>query len=189
METLERKVARVLEDRIEVVAHDPKWFSLFEAEKAHLLACLPTGSIGRVEHFGSTAVPGLDAKPVVDMLVEVADARQAWETCAPILEAQGYDAFWRPSFGDDVPPFYPWFIKRDDKERRTHHIHMVEPDFEHWERLRFRDELIARPDLAREYARLKRKLAAEYPGDRVAYTAAKGEFIARVMRDARQSRG
>ena len=61
--------------------------------------------------------------------------------------------------GDDIPPFYAWFIKRDSQGNRTHHIHMVEKDFEHWDRLLFRDYLIKFPDVAHEYHTLKlRKL-------------------------------
>ena len=86
---------------------------VFRREKEHLLSCLPTDLVGRIEHFGSTAVPGLAAKPVVDMLVEVADLEATRARIAPVLEAQGYDYFWRPTHGDDGPPFYAWFIKRD----------------------------------------------------------------------------
>ncbi|MBF0552006.1 MAG: GrpB family protein [Deltaproteobacteria bacterium] len=102
----------------------------------------------------------------------------------PILESQGYDYFWRPVF--DSPPFYCWFIKRDGLGRRTHHIHMVEPDFEHWDRLLFRDYLIDFPDVAAIYNQLKLRLAAAYPNDRVAYTRGKTEFVVRVTGLARQ---
>ncbi|MEM7234397.1 MAG: GrpB family protein, partial [Planctomycetota bacterium] len=138
VETLEEKQARVLQDDVALEAYDPAWPARFEQERKHLLACLPAELIGRIEHFGSTAVPGLAAKPIVDMLVEVTDLEATRERIAPILEAQGYDYFWRPSWGDDVPPFYAWFIKRDENGARTHHIHMVEAEFEHWDRLYFR---------------------------------------------------
>jgi GrpB-like predicted nucleotidyltransferase (UPF0157 family) len=186
METLEEKIARVVREEIAVVYYDPRWPEAFLAERDRLRACLPAGLLGRIEHFGSTAVPGLAAKPVVDMLVEVTSLTAARERIAPILEAQGYDYFWRPSFGDATPPFYAWFIRRDAQGRRTHHIHMVEAGFEHWERLLFRDYLIQRPDLAREYAALKRQLAAAAPADRVAYTQGKTEFIQRVTAEAKR---
>ncbi|MGH7339076.1 MAG: GrpB family protein, partial [Candidatus Rokuibacteriota bacterium] len=173
METLEQKVARVVAETVDVVAYDPRWPEAFEREKAHLRACLPADLIGRIEHFGSTAVPGLAAKPIVDMLVEVSSLDAAKLRIAPVLEAQGYDYFWRPTAGDDGPPFYAWFIKRDARGGRTHHIHMVEAHFEHWDRLLFRDYLIAHPDAAREYAALKQRLSAAHHGDRVKYTEAK----------------
>jgi GrpB-like predicted nucleotidyltransferase (UPF0157 family) len=182
-EPLESRIARTVREDVAVAPHDPRWVESFHREQAHLEACLPGDLIRRIEHFGSTAVPGLAAKPIVDILVEVADLQATRERIAPVLESQGYDYFWRPSFGDTTPPFYAWFIKRDPATGvRTHHIHMVEnaPEFAgHWERLLFRDHLIAHPELAREYAELKTQLAAG-AHDRVAYTAGKTEFVLRV---------
>jgi GrpB-like predicted nucleotidyltransferase (UPF0157 family) len=122
------------------------------------------------------------------MLVEVTNLAATRERIAPVLEAEGYDYFWRPTFGDDVPPFYAWFIKRNSPSGvRTHHIHMVEASFtEHWDRLLFRDYLIRYPATAREYSLLKFRLAAEHPHDRIAYTAGKNEFIASVMQRAKK---
>ncbi|HRI44580.1 MAG TPA: GrpB family protein [Fimbriimonadaceae bacterium] len=185
METLEEKFARVLAEDVEVVDYDPRWPAMFEEERLRLLASLPNDALGRIEHFGSTAVPGLAAKPIVDLLVEVWDLEDVRRRIVPILESEGCDYFWRPSFGDDVPPFYAWFIRRDDEGRRTHHIHMVEPHFEHWDRLLFRDFLIANPDVAAEYVALKVRLCAEHRGDRIAYTLAKTDFIQRVTAAAK----
>ena len=187
METSAQKLQRVLRDRIELVPYDPRWPALFEAEKQHLLALFPT-LIRRVEHFGSTAVPGLRAKPVVDLLIEVSSLAAARERIAPVLESAGYDYFWRATHGEDGPPFYAWFIKRDARGARTHHLHMVEAHSEHWDRLIFRDYLIAHPYCARRYQDLKLRLAAEHPSDRVAYTRAKTAFIEKVNADARAER-
>lgn len=185
---LSARVQRAVREDVAIVPYDPSWPARFRAERDHLRACLPADLIGRIEHFGSTAVPDLDAKPVVDILVEVTDLAAVRSRVVPILEAQGYDYFWRPTHGDDGPPFYAWFIKRDPATHvRTHHIHMVEAGFaEHWDRLLFRDYLIAHPDVAADYARLKRRLAAEHPNDRAAYTRGKGAFIERVTRLARR---
>jgi len=184
METLEEKVARVVKEEVAVVPYDPRWPEMFNMERTHLLACLPHDLVRRIEHFGSTAVPGLAAKPIVDILVEVTSLVETRQKIAPILEAQGYDYFWRPSWGDDTPPFYAWFIKRDKDGNRTHHIHMVEAQFEHWNRLFFRDYLIEHPDIAREYGRLKEKLSAAHRGGRLAYTEAKTAFIRDVTEKA-----
>ena len=184
-ETLEQKIARVLREEIRLAPYDPAWPEAFRREREHLLECLPNDLLGRIEHFGSTAVPGLAAKPVVDMLVEVTSLEAVKTRVVPLLEAQGYDYFWRATIGEDGPPFYAWFIRRDpDTGRRTHHIHMVEHHFPHWDSLRFRDRLIARPDLAREYETLKRLLAAEHAQERIAYTRGKAAFIERVTADA-----
>jgi GrpB-like predicted nucleotidyltransferase (UPF0157 family) len=186
LETLEEKIRRVTAEEIAIVPYNPRWPILFEMERNHLRACLPPELIGRIEHFGSTAVPGLPAKPIIDILAEVADLGETKRMVVPILEGQGYEYFWRPSFDDDRPPFYAWFIKRDAAGRRTHHIHMVESDSELWDRLLFRDYLIAHPETAREYGALKTGLAEAHRGDRVAYTRAKTDFIADVMRKAKE---
>lgn len=186
METLEEKIKRVTSEEVDIAEYDPRWRELFEDEKKFLLTCLPAGIVNRVEHFGSTAVRGLASKPIVDMLVEVTSLEQTKTIIAPILESLGYDYFWRPSWGDNTPPFYAWFIKRDKNGVRTHHIHMVEKDFEHWDRLLFRDYLIGHPDVAREYCELKKRICIEYSGDRIAYTKAKTDFITRITELAKK---
>jgi GrpB-like predicted nucleotidyltransferase (UPF0157 family) len=186
METLEEKIARVVKEVVSIVPYDSRWPEIFEQERQHLRSCLPLELVKRIEHFGSTAVPGICAKPIVDILVEVTSLEETKKRIAPILEAQGYDYFWRPSWGDDTPPFYAWFIKRDKNGNRTHHIHMVEPDFEHWERLLFRDYLIEHPDVAREYSELKVTLSEAHRNDRVAYTDAKTNFIKAVTENAKR---
>jgi GrpB-like predicted nucleotidyltransferase (UPF0157 family) len=181
-------VERLVKERVDLAPYDPGWPEAFRREKEHLLACLPADLVRRVEHFGSTAVPGLAAKPIIDILVEVSDLEATKRRIVPLLESQGYEYLWRPTFGDDGPPFYAWFIKRDPATRwRTHHIHMVEASFvEHWDRLLFRDYLIAHPDVARRYQALKRRAAREHPADRVAYTRAKTDFIVAITQQARR---
>ncbi len=182
MDTLEERIARALREQVDIVPYDPQWPTLFQQECEHLRACLPAELLGRIEHFGSTAVPGLAAKPIVDMLVEVSDLEATRARIVPILEAQGYDYFWRPTISpDDGLPYYAWFIKRGADGMRTHHLHMVEPDFPHWGRLRFRDHLIAHPEVALAYVRLKRELAAAHPNDREAYTTSKTGFISGIV--------
>ena len=185
METLEERIRRVLQEEVSIAPYDPAWPRMFEEEKQHLLECLPQDLIRRIEHFGSTAVPGLRAKPIVDVLVEVSSLEETRARVAPLLEAEGYDYFWRPTHGDDGPPFYAWFIKRNSDGVRTHHVHMVERDFEHWERLLFRDYLVEHAETAREYEDLKMTLAHHYPNDRDAYTSGKTEFVTRVTEAAK----
>lgn len=188
VETLRERIERVLREDVAITPYDPRWPELFRQEKEHLFSLLPWDLVGRIEHFGSTAVPGLAAKPIVDVLVEVADLERTRSEVAPLLEAKGYDYFWRPTHGEEGPPFYAWFIKRQPESGlRTHHIHMVEPDFtEHWDRLLFRDYLIEHPKVAREYERLKLNLASAYPKDRLAYTDGKTKFVADVTNQAKR---
>jgi GrpB-like predicted nucleotidyltransferase (UPF0157 family) len=186
METLEQRIERVLREEVSLFPYDPAWPRLFEDEKRHLLDCLPQDLIRRIEHFGSTAIPGLAAKPIVDMLVEVTSLEETKARIAPVLEGQGYDYFWRATHGEDGPPFYAWFIKRNPAGTRTHHVHMIESDFEHWDRLLFRDYLIDHPKTAKEYEALKLRLAEDHPNDRIAYTNGKTEFVVRVTRIAKE---
>lgn len=191
MANLEERIRRVVQEDVAIVSYDSRWPELFLREKAHLLSCLPNDLIRRIEHFGSTAVPGLAAKPIIDLLVEVTDLEATKLRIAPVLESQGYDYFWRPTHGEDGPPFYAWFIKRDAASGlRTHHLHMVEGHFvEHWDRLLFRDYLVAHPQVAQEYLALKLHLVATYPNDRVAYTRGKTEFVNKITEQAKRHAG
>lgn len=182
-----KHVARATRERVRITAYDPAWPSRFEQEARHLRTCLPPESIGRIAHFGSTAVPGLAAKPIIDMLVEVPSLQHVHDTIAPMLKRQGYEYFWRPSWRGGVTPGYTWFIKRNASGERTHHLHMLEKGSPDWDRLLFRDYLIAHPQVAQAYGTLKQRLAADTAGDRLAYARAKTRFIEDVMRLARAS--
>jgi GrpB-like predicted nucleotidyltransferase (UPF0157 family) len=167
---------------IEIVEYDPSWPALFAEEAARLRAALDPGLIVGLEHFGSTAVPGMPAKPIIDILIAVRSLAAAREALIEPLEDLDY-VFWadnpktdRLFFVKGMPPY---------GERRTHHVHVVEPSAEPWQRLAFRDYLIAHPEDARHYADLKRSLAAAHRTDREAYTEAKAVFVAEIMAKAR----
>ena len=188
METVEQKIKRVTKEEISVEPYNPMWPQLFQDEKEHLLSLFPNNLIKRIEHFGSTAVPNLSAKPIIDMLVEVTSLEETKKIIVPILESQGYDYFWRPTWGDDIPPYYAWFIKRGANGARTHHIHMIENNLsfeQHWDRLLFRDYLIEHPEIAKEYEDIKLLLSNRFQNDRVAYTKNKTKFIRRVTQMAK----
>ncbi len=165
--------------------YDLNWPTLFRQEKEHLLGCLPKELIRRIEHFGSTAVPGLCAKPIIDIFVEVISLEQTKEKIVPVLVSQGYEYFWRPSLFKGQP-FYHWFIKRNSSSARTHHIHMLESHIEHSDELLFRDYLIEHPETAIEYQALKLRLVKTYPNDREAYTRAKTDFIVKITTEAKR---
>jgi GrpB-like predicted nucleotidyltransferase (UPF0157 family) len=186
--SLKERIQKIVRENVSMVPYDIRWPEMFEAEKKHLLSCLPHDIVKRIEHFGSTAVPGLSAKPVIDILAEVTSLEETKMKIVPILTSQGYEYFWRPTYGEDIPPFYAWFIKRNIQGDRTYHIHMVEKDFEHWERILFRDYLIENPRIAWEYQELKMRLASEFPNDRTAYTKAKTEFIQRFTELAKNQK-
>lgn len=180
-------VTRAMAEPVEIVPYDRAWPVRFAEEAAHLRAVLPPSLVGRIEHIGSTAVPGLAAKPIVDMILEVPDLACVRPEITPILESSGYDFFWRQGkLGG--PPAYAWFVKRDASGRRTHHIHLLPPDSPYWDRLVFRDFLRTHPAAARAYGGLKRRAAAKHRYDRAAYAAAKSRFIRGALRRARQAK-
>ena len=182
MKSLEQRIADALREEVSLAPYEPNWPKLFTAEAEFLRATLPGTVIRRIEHFGSTAVPGLAAKPIIDLLVEVSSLEEAQREIVPLLESHGYDYFWRT----DVKVPYPWFIKRDAQGQRTHHIHMVEADSKWWDRLYFRDYLRIFNDEAQRYETLKRTLADKYPNDRKGYTDGKSEFIVALTEKAKR---
>jgi len=180
--SLEQRINAAIREKIRMVPYDPRWPQIFEAEKEFLRSKFPRPLLKRIEHFGSTAIPGLTAKPIVDMLIEVNSLSATKRHIVPVLESEGYDYFWR----EDCSPAYAWFIKRNSKGIRTHHLHMVEANSKLWERLFFRDYLREFPNEAQRYEDLKRDLAEKYPNDRVAYTEGKTEFIVPLTEKARR---
>lgn len=186
MKTLQEKIDALIREEIKIVTYDPEWSIMFETEKMHLRDSLPNEIVRRIEHFGSTAVPGMAAKPIIDMLIEVSGLEETKRVIVPILERQGYEYFWRPTVGDDGPPFYAWFIKRDRRGERTHHLHMVEGHFEHWDRLLFRDYLRDYPSVAKEYERVKIAASLANPHDRRTYANDKSDFILRITAAAKK---
>ncbi|MBL7994128.1 GrpB family protein [bacterium] len=183
---LRKRIEELVKEEISIVPYDSMWPKMFKAEVEFLEKKLPKNLVKRIEHFGSTAVPGISAKPVIDVLVEVASLEKTKKYIVPILEAEGYEYFWRPTQGEDQPPFYAWFIKRDSNGSRSHHLHMVERDSELWDRLYFRDYLIEFPDYAKQYEILKKQLSEKYPNDRVKYTEEKTEFIVSLTQKAKK---
>ncbi|NOY15197.1 MAG: GrpB family protein [bacterium] len=176
-DNLKTRIKELVREEISIVPYNPAWPKMFEDEAVFLRNTLPQNLIKRIEHFGSTAVLGLSAKPIIDILVEVASFKATKSQIVPILKAHGYEYFWRPAFGDNGPPYYAWFIKRGAQGRRTHHIHMIKANSKLWDRLYFRDYLRQFPQEAKKYDKLKRQLSAKYPNDRVKYTAQKTSFI------------
>lgn len=166
--------SRMAEEAVRIVPYDASWPRRFEKERALLSEVLATWLVGPIEHVGSTAVPGLAAKPVIDIMagvVSLSASRAAIDAVAP------YDYCYAPY----RPDLMHWFCK-PSPSARTHHLHLVPIDSELWvERLAFRDYLRAHTDVALEYTRLKQELAERHRFDREAYTDAKGPFVRRVL--------
>jgi GrpB-like predicted nucleotidyltransferase (UPF0157 family) len=147
-------VAEALVEPLEVVAYDPAWPRLYEQEAARVRAALGEDVV-EIEHIGSTAVPGLAGKPVIDVSVGLRRPELSREQVAAV-EALGYEYL-----GENGIPGR-LFFRRSEAGTRTHHLHFVEVDGEHWHRHRaFRDYLRSHPDEAGRYAAEKLRLAAQ----------------------------
>ena len=164
-----------------LVAYDPLWPAAFEDEKVRLAKALGPAAKG-IEHYGSTAVPGLCAKPILDVMVGISPLSE-WERCKPALEALGYDY----AEGAGVPGHYI-FGRGRDRTERTHLVHVVEYQGESWRgSLAFRDALRRDASLRESYAQEKKRAVAAAPENRAAYNLQKGTFIAEsIMRLSRE---
>lgn len=164
-------------ERVEVHPPDEAWQQRGEQLRRRLHADLNTWLVAPVEHVGSTAVPGLPAKPVLDLQAAVTDLACAPEV-ADVLAPGGWNY---------VPPELDeraWrrFFVQVVQGRRTAHLHLMPRDSTRWaEQLRFRDALRADPALRHRYATLKEELANQYSTDREAYSAAKSDFVRAVL--------
>jgi GrpB-like predicted nucleotidyltransferase (UPF0157 family) len=158
-----------------VAPYDPRWPRLFEDAAAQLRATFGAAILD-VHHVGSTAVPGLCAKPILDVLVSVRDFDAAREMI-PQLATLGYE--FRP---DEEIPDRHYFRRPPGGELRTHHLSLAEPGSRHHTvTLAFRDALRRSADLAAAYARLKLELARRFPFDRPAYIEGKSQFVRDVL--------
>ncbi len=161
-------------EAVYLTEYDPAWPARFTAAAHWLRDLLDERWIGRIEHVGSTAIPGMIAKPIIDMFVEVPSFELALPNVVPVLTREGCEYFWR----DDRPPGHMMFLRHAGPDgARDLHMHMAPPGHKLWERLAFRDYVIAHPNRAAEYAALKQELARRYPEDREAYTAGKGPLV------------
>jgi GrpB-like predicted nucleotidyltransferase (UPF0157 family) len=172
-------------DPIVIVEYDDAWPTMFEAERARLAAVFAPALVRPIEHIGSTAVPGLAAKAIIDMLAVVGDIESA-RRCVNGIASIGWVSAPEPS--DDAQRRLS--LCTPSIEHRTHHLHVVEERFDGWRGwLAFRDRLRADPGAAAEYAALKRDLADRHgadPDERDAYRAGKADFIVEVTTAAQR---
>jgi GrpB-like predicted nucleotidyltransferase (UPF0157 family) len=170
------------EKTVEVVDHDPAWSRRFAVEQELLARVLPDALA--IEHIGSTSVPGLCAKPTIDVLIVVHDVRAVLDRL-PDLVQLGYE--YRPgSFAED--PEYLFFRKLKER-KRTHHLHVLEAGSPRPDQYRlFRDFLAADSEAAARYAGVKRDLARRYATERDRYVAEKSAVVGELMAQARRWR-
>jgi GrpB-like predicted nucleotidyltransferase (UPF0157 family) len=163
-------------NHVAVVDYDPAWIRTFEEQRDDIVAALRSAGqpVTLVEHVGSTAVPGLAAKPIIDIMVCYEQLPALDAILAP-LDALGYHYVPRPDFTES------YFFRHGETFEGMIHLHVTTLTSEFGlQMVRFRDALRASPDLAADYAAFKRNLAEQFPNDRPSYTAAKGPFVTRA---------
>jgi GrpB-like predicted nucleotidyltransferase (UPF0157 family) len=168
------------ENEIIIADYDPRWPILY-AQERELILSVTGQDLVAIEHIGSTAVPGLGAKPIIDIMAAVGSLSDA-ERCISPLARIGYE--YVPEF-EDVMPERRYFRKSAGRTR-THHLHMVELESDFWRRhLLFRNFLRAHPATAEQYYCLKKELALKFRTNLEAYTDAKTSFIKEVVERAK----
>ncbi len=165
-------LSRAISEEVHLEPHDPRWAAQFSEERDRLLRLLP-GHFAAIEHIGSTAIPGLTAKPIIDILAGVGSMSEADALLEPLCQ----DGYATSAEFNATLPERRWLM-RHAHGRRTHHLHLVVLGGHEWIRpIRFRDALRSDAAVAARYERLKQELAEKYRHDREAYTHAKTAFI------------
>ena len=166
-------------EQVLITEYTPQWALEFEQEKIKIAEALGDIVLG-IEHIGSTSVPGLGAKPIIDMMAGVAALGEIAPLHRDRLEGIGYHFVDHPHFPERR------FFRRGEWRAGTHHLHVYRYEGEHWtSQLLFRNYLMRHPEVLKEYFQLKQTLAQLYPHDRVKYTEAKGSFIRKIIELAR----
>ena len=164
--------------KVEVVPHNPTWREEFEAASKQIALVMGENIIA-IHHIGSTAISGIYAKPVIDFLVEVKDIHKTDQQSAAMIAIK-YEAM-----GEFGLPGRRYFRKEQPSGIRTHNVHTYEVGSpEIIRHLAFRDYMIAHPDMAQQYSKLKRELAKRYPQDIEGYIDGKDEFVQMVEKKA-----
>lgn len=164
--------------KVHLIPHQVEWSRLFADEAAELRAALGARA-ARIEHVGSTSIPGLEAKPIIDIVIAV-DSFPYASQLVPQLESLGYTH--RPE-GDLESRL---FLTKGPDDAVTHHLSLTEEGSPSWvDHVDFRDFLRASAWARNQYLTLKRVLAASYADDRPTYTAKKADFIRHILDQAR----
>jgi len=171
---------------IEISSYSNNWPNLFEKEKRLITTTLKGGMFSRIEHFGSTSVPGLSAKDTIDILMEVDFEDEKNRELINLMKSLSYEFNWQNEDSQPHMVFVKGYNVSSPKEQ-TFHIHAGPKDHPVWDRILFRDYLIDHPETAKEYEQLKLKLAVEFRHERVAYRIAKTEFVKEITDRAKQS--
>lgn len=168
---------------VELVEHNPEWKNIYNMEEGKIVEKLGSDVVLRIEHFGSTSISGIKAKPYIDILIEVSEINLFSEDIIDKLKELGYTYFKVP--GRDHIRAYMSFGKGyhlNGKKEQIFHIHMCPKENIMWKQTEFRDYLNSNFERAKQYEELKLKLESQYKNDRGAYVLGKTDFINETMK-------
>lgn len=157
---------------VEIKPYDQDWPQLYQIEKKLIAETLEEGMISRIEHFGSTSVPGLSSKDTIDILMEVQFEEVQNQKLIELMKKLSYDFNWQNE-GDNSHMIFLKGYDLSGPKKQTFHVHAGPKDHPIWDRLYFRDYLIRHKKVAMQYGELKKELAEKYRHDRVAYRVEK----------------
>ncbi|WDF52786.1 GrpB family protein [Paenibacillus sp. KACC 21273] len=164
-------------ESVEIAPPDPQWIEQGKFYTNELTQLLSPVDIQHIEHFGSTAIPNLPAKPIIDMMA-ITDSFDQLPVIIPILEKEDWHYVPPELDGKQHRRFFVKVIN----DKRAAHLHIVLQQGQQWQnQLLFRDRLIAHPEWAEQYGQLKQHLAIDNKDDREAYTQAKTEFVQNIL--------
>lgn len=175
---------------VELVDHNSDWKNIFEKEKEQIVQILGRDIVQRIEHFGSTSIPNIKAKPYIDIIIEIPKdllfsegiiekLREIGYTYFKVPEREGIDAYMSFGKGYDL----------DGKKEQIYHIHMCPKENIMWDQIDFRDYLRSNNDRAIEYEKLKLKLELKFKNDRGAYVLGKTDFIKETLKAIKNGPG
>jgi GrpB-like predicted nucleotidyltransferase (UPF0157 family) len=187
-------MSEAVSDRIYLADYDPRWPAMFEEERARLQVAIGEWAAD-IQHVGSTSIPGIAAKPIIDIAVHLHSLIDALRCITPLVEELEYECLGefgipdRIYFRKPTATPLPGQSAGHDRAGRTHQIHMYPLGHDQYaKQITFRDYLRAHPNAAREYEALKRDLAVRHAGDIEAYANAKSDFVQSILRSAALAR-
>ena len=185
-------MSKAVSDNIYIADYDPRWPQMFEDERTRIVDAIGEWAAD-VQHVGSTSIPGIAAKPIIDIAVHLHTLVDALKCITPLVEHLQYECLGEFGIPDRIyfrkPTTSPLPGQSHDGVGRTHQIHMYPLGHDQYaKQITFRDYLRAHPEATSEYEALKRELAVRHAGDIEAYAEAKSDFVQSILRSAALAR-
>ncbi|MBD3208477.1 MAG: GrpB family protein [Candidatus Nealsonbacteria bacterium] len=176
-----KKIIGLERGRVRLSPYNPRWKKLYEQERKRIVSVIG-GHILDIQHVGSTSIPGVKAKPIIDIAIGVRDLKTG-RNCIKPLEELGYE------YKHDAGIKGRHFFAKGSEKNRTYYVHVEKLNGQLWKNhILFRDYLRAHKQAVREYNKIKEGLAEKYKDDRDSYSAEKNSFIEEIIRKAERNR-